>query len=209
MRIVVLPAGDPLAELVRPVAAAAAERLGLPALVPELTLCLDDIAADERVWIEAGPPLTIYLHPGQLLRDLPEPGDLPPAVVWEWRRPGLAEPAPDFSRAKAERFLHHQLLLLRDLQDGTLVPERVPTAAADAFQEGWAVTVDGRLRRERLPGFPVAERRRRFSRVFASGGVLLPEHWRVFHVLWEEAPPQGEVLRLIGLLPAPRRRLAR
>jgi len=214
MDIVWLPADHPLAPLLTPLATAAAERLELAGILGGLTLCLDDIAADERIWVTAPPRaaatgqrrLTLYFHPDHFLLDraplgAPGPGLRP----WELAPPPSAAAAGEeaFSARKAERILYHQLLLVRDLCDGTVDPARVPAPLAEAFQEAWAVTLDGRLRRAMLPGYSQAERRRRFFRVFSAGGVLLPQHWQIFHALWEwEALDQAALLQLLERLPS-------
>ncbi len=219
MEIVWLPEDEPLAAQLRSLSAAAAERLQLARLLGGLTLCLDDIAADERIWLTAAPParrseegerprLTLYFHPDQFLQDRAPMGPSSPSLrPWELARPpaaGGGAPAV-FSLRKAERILYHQFLLVRDLCDGTVDPRRVPRALAEAFQEAWAVTLDGRLRRQMLPGFSLAERRRRFFRVFSAGGVLLPQHWQIFHALWESEDVEQEgLLDLLKRLPAVR-----
>jgi hypothetical protein len=216
MEVVCLPPASPLGSVLAEAAGTAGRRLGLPAYLSRLELCLDDLAADERIWLTfgragggaeraAGRRVTLYLHPAHLLKDRP-PVTLLPGAVWEMHEGEAGEtvgdPIAELSRPKLERFLYHQLLALRDLCDGTVGPAALPRPLTHAFQEVWAVTVDGRLRRERLPGFSAAERRRRFSRVFGRGGVLLPEHWAVFHVLWELEPVvQERLLELLRRLP--------
>jgi hypothetical protein len=100
----------------------------------------------------------------------------------------------------------HQFLFARDLCDGSLVPELVPRDLAEAFQEAWSITVDGRLRRWRMPAASQAERRVGFSRLFSRHGVLLPDHWRIFHQLWDrEDLTQQRVVELVRALPRARR----
>jgi len=216
MRVDWLPGDHPLAPVLRPLAETAAARLDLGRHLASLTLWLDDLAADERIWVAvvpggpvvagALPAMALWFHPDHFLRDhaagAAEGRGLLP---WELRDAPPAEscdPA-DFSARKAERILYHQFLMLRDLRDGTVAPAAVPPAGAEAFQEAWAVTLDGRLKRAMLPGYSLAERRRRFFRVFSAGGILLPQHWQIFHALWEwEAPEQGRLLELLARLPA-------
>ncbi|MFH1844498.1 MAG: hypothetical protein ABIF77_14965 [bacterium] len=222
MKLHCIPEDSPLSDLLLPLATAAAERLGLARYLTELLLCLDDLDADERAWFSFGPGqragdgsaaepglrrLTIYLHPSQMLKDRPAtPLLMPQAAIWEMEAmTPTAAPVPvgDFSRPKLERFLFHQFLSVRDLCDGTIDPAIIPARQADAFQEIWSITIDGRLRQERLPGFSAAERKRRFSRVFAACSVLLPEHWQIFHDLWETtAVQQEELFRFLSRLPA-------
>ncbi len=180
------------ADELRALAVAAAARLGLDAVAKRLELVVDDVACDERVWFGRVPgsdgAVRIYCHPDQFLKDhgaafvsLPEqlPWELPPLD------PDVEATEPAFAQAKAERFLYHQFLQLRDMAEGMVAPGEVPPDLAEAFQEVWAVTVDGRLRRHGLPGAPIAERRRRFFRVFSRGGLLLPQHWQIFRELWD------------------------
>ena len=213
MRLQWLPDDHPLAPALGPLAETAAARLELARHCAGLTLWLDDLAADERIWVAAAPPTpgapgasrTLWFHPDHFLRDRAPLGDLPsPARAWELGAPPAAEPCdPDaFSVRKAERILYHQFLVVRDLCDGTVVAATIPPSFAEAFQAAWAVTIDGRLRRGLLPGYSPAERRRRFFRVFSAAGVLLPQHWEIFHTLWEwEAPEQGRLLEMLGRLP--------
>jgi hypothetical protein len=214
-----LPADDPIVALLPPVTASAADRLELTALLTSLTICLDDIGADRRAWLsvrrsvvetEARGRATLYLHPDQITRDRPDRQSvLPGRQVWDRGEaiPAVSGLSPsDFRKPKAERCLCHHLLWIKDLITEKLEPQDIPRAMVEAFQEGWAVTVDGRLRRGHFPGYSVAERRASFSRLFSRAGVLLPEHWRVFHRLWEGAATDQEaVLALVRRLP----RLAR
>jgi hypothetical protein len=216
MQTLCLPAEHPLNQALVDLAVNAATRLELGRYLARLVFCLDDITPDERVWLSFGlirsarsapaRSLTIYLHPDQLLRDRPTVVSLLPAPrVWESRSTMPdTPPAPDdrLFRPKVERFLYHQLLATRDLCQGLLDPTDIPTDLAEAVQELWAVAIDGRLRQLRLPGYSAAERRQRFSRVFARGGVLLPVHWDMFHQLWEESElDQSLLLKLARRLP--------
>jgi hypothetical protein len=211
----------PLAARLTPLAQVAASRLGLKKHLALLVLCLDDIAPDERIWLSFGMladpsespgktaprrSLTLYLHPSQLLKDRPAATALlPSAEIWEMRSQPREESLPrpeDVSRLKVERFLYHQLLSVCDLCDGTIQPGLIPAGQVDAFQELWSVTIDARLRQRMLPGFSLAERRRRFSRVFGAWGVLMPVHWQVFHELWEgQDVEQDQLLHLLRSLP--------
>jgi hypothetical protein len=216
------PPDHTLVEWLRPLALAAAERLELARHVAGLLLGLDDIVADERIWVTLAPAAvpvpapdgrvrldaTLYFHPDHFLKDRaavlgPVPGEAP----WEMGSAAApaGAPADAFSARKAERILYHQFLLLRDLCDGTVEPKLIPPGLAEAFQEAWSVTLDGRLRRAMLPGYSLAERRRRFFRVFSAGGVLLPQHWQIFHDLWEwDRLDQARLLGLLAQLPQPR-----
>jgi len=219
-----LPPEDPLVPVLEPVARTAAERLDLAAHLRHVVICLDDLEPDRRVWLSLergvgeggdGPArpldLTLYMHPLELLRDrVASDGVFGVPQVWEAQgspENQVSYEAGDLHRTKAERFLMHQFLFARDICDGTLVPELVPRELAEAFQEAWSITVDGRLRRWRMPAASQAQRRVSFSRLFSRHGVLLPDHWRIFHQLWErEDLAQQQVAELAQALPrAPRR----
>jgi hypothetical protein len=216
MQILCLPVEHPFRQSLIDLAGKAATRLELERHLARLVFCLDDIAPDERVWLGFGSiestrqtsqrTLDIYLHPDHLCRDRPSVVSLLPGPrVWESKPVKPDSPTtPDdrLFRPKVERFLYHQLLATRDLCQGLLDPTAIPDDLAEAAQELWAVTVDGRLRQSRLPGYSAAERRQRFSRVFARGGVLLPVHWDMFHQLWEGADlDQAQLLKLSRHLP--------
>ncbi|MFO7654968.1 MAG: hypothetical protein R6X25_14300 [Candidatus Krumholzibacteriia bacterium] len=213
--VVCLPQDESLAAELQPLARAAAERLDLGRHLCRIELLLDDLEPDRRVWLSlrrvagAGVPrrtLDLYLNPLEVLRDRPDADDLLGArPVWQplpQVPEGRVHTAADFHRAKAERFLLHQFLFVRDLCERRLRPELVPRGRAEAFQEAWSITVDGRLRAWRLAAASQAERRASFSRLFSRYDVLLPEHWRVFHALWDmEDPVHDRVARLVDRLP--------
>ena len=77
----------------------------------------------------------------------------PPRPVWEQvQAPDpTAENSVTFDPGRAAVFLHHHLMVARDLGRGDIVGRHLPAALAEAFTEAWAVTVDGRLEREGLP----------------------------------------------------------
>jgi len=222
------PPDHPLRAALAPLVAAAAQTLELERHAARLVFCIDDIREDERVWVAVTeapgsrplaadgrprPDVTLWFHPDHFLADRAPPPSAATAAEWELRPAPptvTAEAPPAFSSRKAERTLYHQLLMVRDLCDGTVLPGSIPPPLAEAFQEAWAVTLDGRLRRAMLPGYSQAERRRRFFRVFSAGGVLLPQHWQVFHTLWEwERLDQDALLALLERLPPlPRARRA-
>ena len=174
----------------------------------------DDLPGDDDAWyrLEAAagqdelPVLSLFCHgnsfnpsarPRDAVRPLPE--------VWE------QSPAPhedssgslgEFSAERAAVFLHHHLLTARDVVRGDVGGRNLPARWAEAFDEAWAVYVDGRLARMGLPGYPLAERRGRFARVFSLAGILLPDHWQVFESLWDGAlANQRDVLEVVKRLP--------
>jgi len=212
VEIVCQPTRQPFCAILSPEAERVAEQLELDRYLVRLIMCLDDLAADERVWLSftrvplpaggTGHSLTLYLHPDHLQLDRPAAMTLLPAAsVWEHKpeqrdRADTATLKP--SLPKIERFLYHQFLSIRDLCDGSITPADIPAESVEAFQELWAVTVDGRLRHQMRPGYSAAERRRRFSRVFSTAVIILPEHWEVFHELW--AMPSVDQARLMAQL---------
>ena len=74
----------------------------------------------------------------------------------------------DFDLDQGAKFLHHNLLLARDLVSGEGQLDRVPRELVEGYQAAWEVVIDGRLARLSLPGYSLAERRARFSRLFSS-----------------------------------------
>jgi len=197
--IVILPADWRHGERLLPLARAAEDQHELATWLTGITLVVDDVAADERSWlsIRGRSTLTLYCHEDLFLRDSAASLTMGPASLpWELgerRDPESGTPAR-FSVRKAERYLHHQFLAVRDILTGVVRPDDVPRRLTESYQEAWAVTVDGRLRRAAMPGHPVAERRRRFFRTFSATGMLLPQHWDVFHTLWDCNKPSHELL---------------
>jgi len=116
-----------------------------------------------------------------------------------------AAPMPtesDFSLERTDFFLNHHFLTVADLCGDSLTGDEIPVHLAEAFDAAWAVSVDGRLERLHLPGYPMAERRGHFSRLFSSAGILLPEHWHIFQSLWDGAVAgQTAILGVTRLLP--------
>ena len=112
----------------------------------------------------------------------------PPQEIWKQVPAPVAEPFLDpaeFSPERTDVFLHHHLLTVADLWGGKVAVHDVPDHLAEAFGAAWAVAVDGRLNRLQLPGYPMPERRSRFSRLFSVAGILLPDHWQIFQALWD------------------------
>ena len=183
--------------LIRPLAERAWGHLRMERVLDRLLLVADDLTADEHPWIVFRGPRSavLYCHPDHFLDD-PTAGHgvLPATLPWEMPAARDDDGAGEFSTAAADRFLHHHMLALADLAGGAVRPDLVPARRAEAYQEAWSVTLDGRLRRLSLPGLPTAERRRRFFRAFSAGGMLLPQHWEVFHRLWDLEELSHEVL---------------
>lgn len=202
--------GEVLARELPPLVEGALQALDLAAAVGAVTICADDLPEDGDGWLDivpgpgAEPPrLVLYCAPWAF--GDPRRAPRSEAAVWE-RRPVPAGEAPlgeeDFDRAEAAALIHHHLLLAADVLAGRLIPDLVPASLAEAFGAAWAVSIDGRLVRQGLPGYPQARRRARFSRLFSAAGVLMPGHWQIFQSLWDGAlPGQGEVLASVRQLP--------
>lgn len=206
-------AGD-LSAALAPLAASAALALDLAEDFSCLRIYGDDLPGDDDAWYRlespAGadelPVLSLFCHGNcfnpsarqrEAVRPLPQVWEQSPAP-----RGNAAGVPSDFSRDRAGVFLHHHLLTARDVVRGEVVGRNIPASLAEAFAEAWAVNVDGRLARRGLPGYPLAERRGRFARVFSLAGILLPDHWQVFESLWDGAlPDQKDVLEVVKRLP--------
>ncbi len=202
-----------LADLVRDAARQAAAAVGLAGALDALAICADDLPGGAEAWLalrraRAGgaPALALYCHPEVFVAPVPASGTVfPPRAVWDRPDPAAAEPAATaaaFARARADAFLHHHLQWAADAVSGVLDPERVPASLTEAFTACWAVHVDGRLARRGLPGYALAERRGRFSRLFSTGGILMPDHWQAFQGLWDgRFPRPGDVVAVARGLP--------
>ncbi|MFH2052399.1 MAG: hypothetical protein ABIK96_08025 [bacterium] len=204
---------DPaLADLVSPFVSEALAGLDLEDDLARLTLGGDDLPGDDAAWCRlgrlgrTGVGVEIFCSPQVFLRLRSATSTVFPGTpVWEHRPAPPADevfsPA-DFSESRTRAFLHHHLLVARDLLRGELDPEVVPPAFGEAFTSAWDVVVDGRLERAGLPGYALTDRRGAFSRLFSAAGVLMPDHWGVFHSLWEGGlTTQGEVTEAIRFLP--------
>lgn len=197
-----------LADLVGESAQSALAALEMAPALDRLVICADDLAGDDDAWVQPsrgtrGRELTIYCHPDVFLAPHATAGL--PSAVWDCPGPATVELpvcAGDFSRTRAGIFLHHHLLVIRDLLRRELDPSLVPAVLAEAFAAAWAISVDGRLCRAGLPGYPLAERRHRFSRLFSQAGILMPEHWTIFQEIWDGVVPgQRDMARLARRLP--------
>jgi hypothetical protein len=204
---------DPWTDAVVQVASDAEAALGLSGDFSGLRLCADDLPGSGNAWYRVGPgtvadaaPVLVLFCHRDCFGPAARPGGAvdPPRPVWEQTPapPSAAGSPVVFDAERAAVFLHHHLLMARDLVRGDIVGRNLPAALAEAFTEAWAVTVDGRLARQGLPGFPLAERRGRFALVFSPAGILLPDHWQVFQSLWDGAlQGQKEVLDVVKRLP--------
>ncbi|MBE0567632.1 MAG: hypothetical protein IH621_16875 [Krumholzibacteria bacterium] len=207
-----LACGDDLTELVAPRAAAALRHLELERELSAVVICCDDLPDGDDGWLrldpaaagERRPVLTVFCAP----RAFADPGRgpvEPGPAIWEQRRAPWNEGAPlpeRFSPAETNAFLHHQFALAADLLRGRVLPELVPAALAEGFAAAWDVVLDGRLERAGLPAYTQAVRRARFSRLFATAGVLMPGHWQIFQSLWDGGLAGApEVLGAVRQLP--------
>ena len=205
---------DDLAAALIPLAESAGEALDLARDISSIRICGDYLPGEDGVWyrLEPGsgpnelPVLVLFCHGGCFGR-LGHRSDsvYPPRAVWEQSPPPVDESGgaeAGFSVERSAIFLHHHLLTVRDLVRGDVAGRNLPPDKAEAFAEVWAVCVDGRLTRQGLPGYPLAERRGRFSQVFSPAGILLPDHWQVFQSLWDGAlSNQNDVLEVVKRLP--------
>ncbi|MCK9994937.1 MAG: hypothetical protein KAH56_01515 [Candidatus Krumholzibacteria bacterium] len=205
---------DDLVVALAPLVEVAAKALDMGRDVSGVRICGDDMPGDDGPWYRlqpgshAGelPELILFCHGGCFgRRDRAGNSLNPPPAIWE-QSPApeveLSEGMMGFSAERSAIFLHHHLLTARDLVRGDVVGRNLPAGLTEAFTESWAVVVDGRLVRQGLPGFPLAERRGRFAQVFSPAGILLPDHWQVFESLWDGAlSSQQDVLDVVKKLP--------
>jgi|GEM_PF-1009847 len=135
------------------------------------------------------PALQLFCHPERFCRPSPRTRTiLPEREIWEQAWSPTSAPGFDvdeFSSHRSGQFLYHNLLTAQDLVRGDLPRDGIGSDRIEAFSAVWAVTVDGRLERAGHGGYDLAERRGRFSRLFSTAGVLLPDHWQIFQSLWD------------------------
>lgn len=187
--------------------------LDMAADLQRLEIVADDLGGCDEGWLRLGrggpgeaPSLALYCHADAFSPARQATSTVfPPRAVWEQREGPAVEAgltAAGFSRARTDAFVHHHLLWARDLLRGELKASQIPGSLAEAFAAAWAVTVDGRLARLGLPGYPLVERRGRFSRLFSTAGVLMPGHWNSFQALWDGlASRPRDVVALVRRLP--------
>ncbi len=203
-----------LSEALVPLAKSAGMALGLTEDFSGIRIYGDDLPGNDDAWyrLEEGPGpnelpiMSLYCHDNCFNPSARTKAAVRPAPeIWE------QSPAPvevshaaqeAFSGERAAIFLHHHLLIARDVVREDVVGRNLPAKWAEAFAEAWAVYVDGRLTHWGLPGYPLAERRDRFARFFSVAGILLPDHWQVFESLWDGAlGDQRDVLGVVKRLP--------
>ena len=191
------------------------QALGLAADFSQVTILADETAEEEACWFRAipvledgvfGPALELYCSTRSFARHQPVQSTVfPSREVWDaqegvWE--GDSFDPLDFSIARAEMFLYHNLLLAQDLVREVVSLSTIPVGQIEAFTATWEVVVDGRLSRAGWPGYSLADRRGKFSRLFSSAGVLMPHHWQIFQSLWDGGLPTGrDVLGIIRQLP--------
>ncbi|MBK8166358.1 MAG: hypothetical protein IPK64_10425 [bacterium] len=185
-----------LADLIADAARQAVAAVGLAGLLGRLEICADDLPGAAEAWLalrreqdDGAPALVLYCHPEAFVAQRVATATVfPPRAVWDRPDPAGAGPpltAAALSRARTDAYLHHHLQWAADAVSGVLRPDQVPASLTEAFTACWAVHVDGRLARRELPGYPLGERRGLFSRLFSTGGILMPDHWKSFQDLWD------------------------
>ncbi len=200
--------------LVRPRLGTALTALELDDAYGTIRISADDLPGDDSAWYRLlpgnsacpGPILAITCHVDSFCRRRPlQTTVLPVAAIWDQFAAPLTAQIPDqdaYSPERTEMFLYHHLLTIQDLRQGVVAGREVPPRLLEAFTAAWAVSVDGRLERRQLPGYGMTECRNRFSRLFSTGGILLPEHWQIFQALWDGAlPDQTAVVAVARHLP--------
>lgn len=201
-------------QLVDPILAAALTALVLDSEFSAVRISADDLPGDDECWYgllpgpvgDTRPVLVLSCHLDAFCRHRPLQTTVrPPQAVWEQAAAPRHETLPtaaEYSADRAAIFLHHHLQTVADLRRGGLKGVEVPPHLSEAFAAAWSVVVDGRLGRLHLPGYPIPERRGRFSRLFSPAGILLPEHWQIFQSLWDGAlDGPSAVLAVVRLLP--------
>jgi hypothetical protein len=176
----------------------AAKSLDLAADFSKFTLVVDDLPDARVPWLhlerssdpaEARLGAILFCAESNFSRLSPATSTVFPSVeIWD-QAPAPRHYSPfdlvSFSQDRTQAFLHHELLLARDLVRGEIVPSALANGQIEAFSATWAVTVDGRLSRLGLPGYTMPHRRSQFSHLFSNVGVLLPDHWQIFQSLWD------------------------
>ncbi len=213
-RVRVAGVADPLAGSIAEAAGRALAAVGRNLPIPRVMICVDDLAGIEEIpWYGNLDPeepdreaLVLYCSLDVFLEPLPRSETLVGGMeIWEQAPLPKVEGVDlqtRFSVPAADRFLHHHFVFADDWFNGAVDAARIPRAAQAAFQAAWSVTVDGRLARLGLPGYPLVSRRGMFSRLFAGSGILLPDHWRIFRSLWDgDISTQDEVLEAVQRLP--------
>ena len=214
LRVSCVGMSENLGAVLPSVVVSAGQALDLEQDFSGIRICADDLPGEEGPWYRlehgSGPdekPFLVLFCQEKCFgpHDRASTSVYPPREVWEQSPLLAAVGAADQARFSSDRaaiFLHHHLLTARDLARGVVVGRNLPATLTVAFTEAWAVGVDGRLTRQSLPGFPLAERRASFARVFSPAGILLPDHWQVFQSLWDGTiSDQKGVLDVLKWLP--------
>lgn len=205
---------DSLWQPVQPRVSAALSGLEMADSFGTISISADDLPGNGDTWYrilpgsvqQPGPVLALTCHADVFCRHRPlQTTTSLRREIWEQMEAPADVDLPDsadYSEERTDFFLHHHLLTIADLKAGRLVGDDVPAHLVEAVAAVWAVAVDGRLERRHLPGYPMAERRGVFSRLFSSAGILLPEHWQIFQSLWDGAiEGQTAILGVTRLLP--------
>ena len=178
-----------LSDEVLAVATKAVRHLNLSGLIDCVEIVFDDIEPGRQPWLSFNNPKypVIWAHAGDL-------SELPAEQQYAWELSELKHNADNFetNSTAISRFIYHQLLVLRDLLDGSVV---LQDDMPESLQQSWSISVDGRLQQMGFPGYSAAECRRRFYRKYSTTGVLLPIHWETFRELWDTEDVNIDILK--------------
>ncbi len=171
------------------VATKAVRHLNLSGLIDSVEMIFDDIEPGQKPWFSFKNPRfpVIWAHAGDL-------SELPTEKQYEWELSELEHNTNnlEINSTEISKFIYHQLLVLRDLLDGSVV---IQDDMPESLQHSWSISVDGRLQQMGFPGYSAAECRRRFYRIYSTTGVLLPIHWETFRELWEAEDVNIDILK--------------
>jgi hypothetical protein len=185
---------DGLTEEVCLVAFKAFQNLKLIRFINSVEIVFDDLEPGRKPWFSfLNQDAPVIWANSWDLSELNDSGQMD----WELRELKHLNPSINVSSSAISRFIFHQLLVLRDLLDGTILLDKSTT---NSFMESWSITVDGRLHQMGFPGYPAAECKRSFYRSYSAATSLLPEHWKIFRLLWEAEEVNSQFLKEASLL---------
>ena len=140
--------GGKLCASVRPYLESAAKSLDLATDFISLEIRIDDLPDSKEPWlhlVRSGDPAekrvlgTLFCSESCFCKKAPAVGTVfPTAEVWDQAlapKDGLPFDLNLFSESRTEKFLHHELLLARDLVRGLVVPRAIATGQIEADVE--------------------------------------------------------------------------